>query len=143
MGEPGAGRARLGKRLSPDWGRIFARLSLEAPGIDWYDTPLDRVQFAIEELTGQEERATWRAYTSFREVKLEDAMRLGTPDWADKSEEGGRSNAAPYPVTPSVARGLDQAVALGLLVSESWSEWPVGREAMPLRLLWERIAARL
>ena len=76
-------------------------------------------------------------------IKLEDAMRLGTPDWADKSEEGGRSNAAPYPVTPSVARGLDQAVALGLLVGESWSEWPVGREAMPLRLLWERIAARL
>ena len=110
--------------------------------MDWYDAPLDRVQMVLEELTGQEERATWRAYTSFREVKLEDAMRLGTPDWTDKTE-GTEKAPAPYPVTPAVARGLDAAVSLGLLVGESWSSWPVGREATPLRLLWERIAARL
>lgn len=133
-------RGRRGKRLSPDWARIFARLSLDHPNIDWLDTPLDRVQFLIEEITAGEERATLRAWMTFREVGLSDALKLGRPDWMDKDAPSG--GTAPYPVPPTVARGILRAVTLGLITGPALASWPAGTEGESLSRILDRLEAR-
>lgn len=119
---------------------MFARLSLEDPRADWLDVPLDRVQYLIEEVTAQEERATMRAWTTFRDISLDDALKLGRPDWAD--HDAGSVHGRPYPVLPSVARGVLRAYSLNLLTGPSLSTWPAGADGEGLSMILDRLEAR-
>ncbi|MEI3783785.1 hypothetical protein U9R89_21950 [Pectobacterium brasiliense] len=98
------------------------------------------MQYLIEEVTAGEERATLRAWTTFRDVTLEDALKLGRPDWTDHDDPG--SHAKPYPVPPAVARGILRAVELGLITGPALASWPAGQEGEGLSRILDRLEAR-
>ncbi|GAA4002407.1 hypothetical protein GCM10022631_11390 [Deinococcus rubellus] len=146
-----------GKRYRADLAAIFADLSLEHPGFDWYDAPMDRVYFLHEHLQAREARAYARAVTT-GEFAIR-AMSSST-DLSEVAKRGyergtvqvytlidgsevGSSSGQQYEIPASVARGLDKAMSLSLITGPLMSSWPASRDGKPLSRIWEGIVAAM
>ena len=74
---------------------------------------------------------------------VEHGQKAAMPQVYEPIGEQSAARGTPYDVPPGVARGLNEALGLGLLPGPLMSNWPASKDGRPLSRIWEGIVAAM